>query len=115
MAHEAVVGGNWQTRIMVGDVPGVLLGPLAVHPSCKGQGVGKALLAASLDVARAAGAGFVLLVGDAPYYGRAGFVRVPHGEMIWPGPVDPHRVLAVEFVPGAVDKARGRICAVAHW
>lgn len=112
---DEVVGGNWQTRIDVGGVKGVLLGPLAVATGYEGKGIGKALLEASLKLAREAGAQFVLLVGDAPYYARAGFVRVLHSAMVWPGPVDPMRVLAVEFDTGAVEAARGQIRAVHAW
>ena len=36
---------------------------------------------------------FVLLVGDAPYYGPLGFAKTTHGAIQFPGPVDPDRVL----------------------
>ena len=36
-----------------------------------------------------------LLVGDEPYYARLGFKRVPRGQLLMPGPVDPDRLLAI--------------------
>lgn len=109
-----LVGAIWQTRVVVGATPAVLLGPLAVHPEIAGKGCGVALLLKALDAARAAGAPAVVLVGDAPYYVRVGFKPVPHQRIGWPGPVDPARVLAVEFVSGTVAALTGPIRA-ARW
>lgn len=101
------------TEITIGGAPGaLLLGPLAVDPSVAGQGYGKALVAATLDAARAAGIRLVVLVGNMPYYGRFGFAPVPPGQIVLPGPVDPARILAVELVPGALSGYRGLIRAV---
>jgi predicted N-acetyltransferase YhbS len=41
----------------------------------------------------------VLLVGDAPYYGRFGFRKLPG--VVMPPPTNPDRVLGFELVPGA--------------
>ena len=51
----------------------------------------------------------VLLVGDAPYYGRFGFSAEKTGALWLPGPYEKHRLLAREIVPGALDGARGLI------
>jgi predicted N-acetyltransferase YhbS len=51
----------------------------------------------------------VLLVGDAPYYGRFGFSAEKTGGLWMPGPFEPHRLLGREFIPGALDGARGLI------
>jgi predicted N-acetyltransferase YhbS len=56
--------------------PALLLGPLTVAQPARNRGVGAALVRHSLHAARAAGHAAVLLVGDAPYYGRFGF-RTP--------------------------------------
>ena len=78
----------------------LLLGPLAVEPSLKGIGLGRALVRESLATARMLGHGLVLLVGDAAYYGQFGFVpatplgfEMPHEQ--------PHRLQALELIPGA--------------
>ncbi len=36
-----------------------------------------------------------------------GFVPVPPGRIVMPGPVDPRRLLACELAPGALDATRG--------
>lgn len=51
------------------------LGPIGVLPELQGQGIGSALVRASLDAARALGEPLVLLEGNPKYYSRFGFVR----------------------------------------
>ncbi|HTV67126.1 MAG TPA: N-acetyltransferase [Rhizobiaceae bacterium] len=89
----------------------LLLGPLAVDPSLKGAGIGSALMRAAISEARRLGHKAILLVGDAPYYGRFGFSAEKTGELAMPGPYERHRLLALELVPGALDGARGVIRA----
>lgn len=73
---------------------GHLLGPLAVAVAHKNRGFGRALVRRAVEAAGATGAArFVLLVGDAPYYGPLGFVPVAPGRVLMPGPVDPSRLL----------------------
>ena len=70
-----LVGSVQQTRVAVGDAGAraLLLGPLAVEPELRGQGIGRALLRRSLDAARAAGWRHVFLVGERAYYEPLGF------------------------------------------
>ena len=51
----------------------------------------------------------MVLVGDEPYYARAGFKRVPKGQVTMPGPVDPARLLVAELVDGAFEGVTGEI------
>jgi predicted N-acetyltransferase YhbS len=53
----------------------------------------------------------VLLVGDAPYYGRFGFSAEKTDALVLPGPYARDRLLARELVPGALDGARGLVHA----
>ena len=105
-----LVGGIRFTSIAVGSKErGALLGPLVVDPAHAGQGIGRALIAAGLEGAKSQGFGFVLLVGDMPYYGRFGFAPVSPGQMTLPGPVDLERMLALEIAPGALAEVRGPV------
>jgi predicted N-acetyltransferase YhbS len=104
-----LVGSVRLTPIRVGETPALLLGPLTVEPPFRDRGIGRALIGRALDDARAQGHRLVLLVGDEPYYGRAGFKRVPKGRAAMPGPVDPERLLVAELVPGAFDGVSGSI------
>lgn len=89
--------------------PALLLGPLAVHPWFRAHGLGGALMRTALEAARVQGHGAVLLVGDAPYYGRFGFSAQKTGALWMPGAYDPARLLGLELRPGALDGARGLI------
>lgn len=87
----------WPVR--VAGKPVLLLGPIAVHPTAQGEGLGGLLMRDSLARARAQGWDRVLLVGDAPYYGRFGFSRLD--DVVMPPPTNPDRVLGLELRPGA--------------
>jgi predicted N-acetyltransferase YhbS len=104
-----LVGANRITPILAGGAPALLLGPLTVDPPFRKRGIGDALMQHSLRAARAAGHRLVFLVGDEPYYRRAGFRRVPPGRLAMPGPVDPARLLYCELVDGAFDGVRGTL------
>ena len=79
--------------VMIGDHEALLLGPVAVHPTRQGEGLGAFLIQDSLERAWALGHARVLLVGDAAYYRRLGFSVLTNVEM--PPPTNPDRVLGV--------------------
>jgi predicted N-acetyltransferase YhbS len=85
----------------------LLLGPLMVDLKWAGKGCGRALIEKGLKLAKDQDFTLVLLVGDLPYYERFGFQRVPPGQIVLPGPVDPARLLGVELSPGALKKYEG--------
>ena len=93
----------WPVR--VGTAPALLLGPIAVHPTRQGEGLGALLVEESLE--RATGWERVMLVGDAPYYGRFGFTRLTGVDM--PPPTNPDRVLGREIVKGGWANVAGRV------
>jgi predicted N-acetyltransferase YhbS len=89
--------------------PALLLGPLAVAATHRGRGIGAKLIERTLHEARRLGHGAVLLVGDAPYYGRFGFSAERTGALWLPGPYDRDRLLGHELAQGALDGARGLV------
>ncbi len=104
---ERPIGAVRLSPITIGDADALFLGPLVVHPDCKNRGYGLALMNRALEAARAGGHRLVVLVGDAPYYARAGFKPIPPGQVTLPGPVDPNRLLALELVEGALSGVSG--------
>ncbi len=104
-----LVGANAMTPIFIGSTPALLLGPLIVEPVFRSQGIGEALVTRSLDAAKGAGARLAILVGDEPYYARAGFKRVAPGRIVMPGPVDPARLLYCELQAGAFEGVSGKV------
>ena len=107
-AGAGVVGAirYWPVNIVAGRVESVgsgvesvgsgsagsalLLGPVAVHPTHQGEGLGGVLIRHSLAEARLQGWTQVILIGDASYYGRYGFARA---DLDFPPPTDKARVL----------------------
>jgi predicted N-acetyltransferase YhbS len=89
----------------------LLLGPVAVAADCRNRALGAALVRRAVAEARRLGHGAVILVGDAPYYGRFGFSAEKTGRLRLPGPFERHRLLALELKPGVLDGARGLVRA----
>ena len=100
-----IVGAIRYWPVRVGEADALLLGPIAVHPTRQGEGLGGWLIRESLD--RAKGWARVLLVGDAPYYSRFGFVRLDGIQM--PPPTNPDRVLGRALVPDAWTGVQGDV------
>lgn len=97
---DGILGGAiryWPVRI--GADAALLLGPVAVHPTRQGEGLGRALIEESLRHAAPLGWDRVMLVGDAPYYNRFGFERLEN--VIMPPPTNPERVLGRAITAGA--------------
>ncbi|MGR3616790.1 MAG: GNAT family N-acetyltransferase [Paracoccaceae bacterium] len=88
----------------------LLLGPVAVHPTHQGEGLGGSLIRDSLAKGAERGWERVMLVGDAPYYARFGFEQLQSVDM--PPPTNPNRVLGVALTPGAWDHVEG---VVTRW
>ena len=109
LRHRRLVGTLRLWPVCAGGVPALVLGPLAVDPSCRGVGLGAALTHHALALAKAHGHGAVILLGDAPYYGRFGFSASKTGELLLPGAFERERLLALELRQGALDGAWGMI------
>ncbi|WP_293451856.1 N-acetyltransferase [Planktotalea sp.] len=95
----------WPVR--VGEHAALLLGPVAVHPTRQGEGLGGALIRDSLASASETGWDRVMLVGDAPYYAKFGFKRLT-GVMM-PPPTNPDRVLGLDIMQGAWQGVAGKV------
>ncbi|WP_415403789.1 GNAT family N-acetyltransferase [Tateyamaria sp. SN3-11] len=95
----------WPVRI--GEDTALLLGPVAVHPTRQGEGLGGQLIETSLDAAVGSGWARVMLVGDAPYYSRFGFSRL--SDVVMPPPTNPARVLGRALSQGAWDAVAGEV------
>jgi predicted N-acetyltransferase YhbS len=96
-------------HVSAGGRDALMLGPLAVDDSCRGLGVGGALMQRAIEIARTRGHGAVILLGDAPYYIRFGFSAARMGELSLPGTFERERLLGLELTEGALDGAWGMI------
>ena len=113
LSYVALVGSSIRlTPVMVGDTPALLLGPLAVEQAFSSIGIGMSLIGRAVETAKAEGHRAILLVGDEPFYARAGFVVMPFNKVEMPGPVDPKRLLALDLVEGTIAVLSGKISGV---
>jgi predicted N-acetyltransferase YhbS len=98
----------WPVLIGKGETPALLLGPLAVDPARRGEGIGRMLVARTLDQAMLSGHRLVILVADPGYYEQFGFVpAAPFGFSM---PKEkPQRLWARPLAPGALHGAGGAI------
>jgi len=103
----ALLGAVRFWRVIVGDRVALLLGPLAVEPRLRARGIGIALMQRGIQEARALGYESVILVGDESYYAKAGFAKLKPGQVRFPGPVDPDRVLGLALKDGALELLSG--------
>ncbi|HEX4407320.1 MAG TPA: N-acetyltransferase [Xanthobacteraceae bacterium] len=104
-----MIGSVRLSPILIGETKALLLGPLTVEPAFRERGIGLALIERALKDAAAKGHRLVILVGDEPYYGKAGFKHVKPGSAVMPGPVDPARLLVAELAPGAFEGVSGAV------
>jgi predicted N-acetyltransferase YhbS len=96
-------------HVSAGGIPALVLGPLAVDPSCRQLGIGATLMEHALAAAKARGHDAVILLGDAPYYARFGFSALKTAELSLPGPFEQDRLLGLELRDGALNGAWGMI------
>jgi predicted N-acetyltransferase YhbS len=99
----------WPVRVGLRGEPALLLGPVAVHPTRQGEGLGGLLIGEGLARARTDGWTRVILVGDEPYYQRFGFTREIASGLQYPAPTNPDRVLARALEAGAFDGLHGMV------
>jgi predicted N-acetyltransferase YhbS len=99
----------WPVRIGTAGAPALLLGPVAVHPTRQGEGIGALMLRETLADAAALGWSRVVLIGDLPYYARWGFSREAASALQFPPPYNPDRLLGRPLTPGAFDACSGLV------
>lgn len=104
---DVMIGAIRFWPVMVGEHPVLLLGPVAVHPTAQGEGLGGLLIREGLWRAESQGWIRVMLVGDAPYYSRYGFSKLDG--VVMPPPTNPDRVLGLELEEGAWDGVKGQV------
>ena len=88
----------------------LLLGPVAVHPTRQGEGLGGHLIRESLLLAQDQGMTRVMLVGDAPYYSRFGFYHLDSITM--PPSTNPDRVLGYDADKAVWAAITGRVTRI---
>jgi predicted N-acetyltransferase YhbS len=97
----------WPILIGFQRLPGLLLGPLGIHPTRQGEGLGEALISKGIDKANETGWSRVVLVGDESYYGRFGFSKSLVKNIYLHDNVSNERFLGNELTTGSMASLRG--------
>lgn len=85
--------------------PLLMVGPVAVVPERQGEGIGQALMLATLGALDPRAPLPQVLIGDPDYYERFfGFTAQPTGGWELPGPWEPHRLLVRADNPAVLPK-----------
>ena len=101
-----------QWPVQIGDCfdnISLLTGPVAVHPTAQGEGLGSSLLNLSLSKSKEEGWKRALLIGDLNYYKSFGFRQQSTQRVIFPPPTDPRRVLFLELQIGSFKGLAGKV------
>lgn len=109
--YDALAGciRYWPIRIGDAGSPALLLGPVAVHPTRQGEGIGALLMRETLSEASGLGWTRVVLVGDLPYYSRFGFSRDVVRAIDFPPPYNRDRLLGKALLPDAFNGCAGMV------
>ncbi len=106
-ADGEILGHVISTRAWIGDAPAVGLGPIGVLPARQRQGIGAALMHASIDAARVQGEPAIVLLGSTGFYPRFGFVPADSVGIASPDPSWGSHFMALPL-PGFHAGIRGR-------
>jgi len=106
-----IIGSIRFWPILIGDnnFKALLLGPLGVHPTRQGEGIGGFLINHSLKMAKGFGWTRVVLVGDLEYYERFGFSKSIINNVDFIYSKKETRLLGKELLKGSFYKVKGRI------
>lgn len=103
--------------VMVGlERPALLLGPLAVTPERRGQGLGRALVGHGLSMARDRGWRLCLVSGDPAYYRPYGFLPAAPLGFAMPGPITAGHLQVKDLTGDTLDRLpRNTVLRVLPW
>ena len=89
--------------ILIAGFPSVLLGPLAVDPALRGQGIGMGLVREGLRRAESAPWAFCFVSGEPDYYPRLGFSKISTGQIDLPAPIEDERLHLISVSGNSID------------
>ena len=109
--YEVLVGVIRFWPILLGSqkLKALLLGPLGIHPTRQGEGLGKLLIDTSLGKARENGWSRAILIGELTYYKHFGFSKEMVKNVFLDDETSSRRLLGRELIPGSMANIKGPI------
>ena len=99
---------NWPIFIESRKNISLLMGPIAVHPTFQGEGLGTYLINYSIKESKNM-VGTCNLIGDIQYYKSFGFFQQKNNKIDFPSPTDPQRILLLEIKSNSFDGIKGKV------
>lgn len=99
----------WPVLMGYQRLPGLILGPLGIHPTRQGEGLGEVLISEGLKRAHKMGWSRVVLVGDESYYNRFGFSKNIAKHIYFNNNSRSDRLLGCELSIGSMHNLEGPI------
>ena len=97
-SENELLGSIRYWAITIAGEDSLLLGPLAVNPSVRGQGIGKDLVRQSLKIAQQKGLWrWCFVSGEPDYYPRLGFESLKVSDIDLPAPIEEERLHLFTF------------------
>ena len=108
---DSIVGiiRNWPIFIESRKNLSLLIGPIAIHPTFQGEGLGAYLINYSIKESRKYGWERAVLIGDIQYYKSFGFFQQNNNKIDFPSPTDPQRVLLLEIKNNSFNGIKGKV------
>ena len=110
--HKGSIVGiirNWPIFIESRKNLSLLIGPIAVHPTFQGEGLGAYLINYSIKKSRKYGWERAVLIGDIQYYKSFGFFQQNNNKIEFPSPTDQERILLLEIKDKSFDGIKGKV------
>ena len=91
--------------ITIAGEASLLLGPLAVDPALRGQGIGRQLVLKSIDLAIQQGHWHWCFVsGERDYYPKLGFSKLKADDLDLPAPIEEERLHLIAISGNSLDQ-----------
>ena len=100
---------NWPIFIESRKNISLLIGPIAVHPTFQGEGLGTYLINYSIKESKKYGWERAILIGDIQYYKSFGFFQQKNNKIDFPSPTDPQRILLLEIKSNSFEGIKGKV------
>ena len=99
--HGKIVGHILFTKVSIGGHTELALAPLSVLPTYQKQGIGTALIAQGHRIAKELGYHYSVVLGDAQYYSKAGYLPASLYGIKAPFPAPDENFMAIRLNPSA--------------
>jgi predicted N-acetyltransferase YhbS len=109
VANDEIFGHILFTKMKIGSHPSLALAPVAVLPAYQRKGIGGKLIREGHRIAKQLGYASVIVVGHADYYPRFGYQPASRWNITAPFEVPDEAFMAIELIPGTLEKVNGMI------